>query len=173
LLACVGLLVARAAVAGASLEYRVKAVFLYNFAKFIEWPPDAFAAPGAPFGLCVLGNDPFGPDLEQLVGSKVVQGRPLAIRRLADLKAMSGCHILFVAAADGRKLPAILQTVGSAPILTVGEDPDFTQLGGAMRFFLLENRVRFEINVAATARAHLKLSAKLLDLARVVGKEKG
>jgi hypothetical protein len=169
---CVELLVARAAV-GASLEYRVKAVFLYNFAKFIEWPPDAFAAPGAPFGLCVLGNDPFGPDLEELVGSKVAQGRPLAIRRFADVKAMSGCHILFVADTDRRKLPAILQAVGSAPILTVGENQDFTQLGGALRFFLLENRVRFEINLAATARAHLKLSAKLLDLARVVGKEKG
>jgi hypothetical protein len=156
-----------------SLEYRVKAAFLYNFAKFIEWPPEAFAGPQGPYNICVLGRDPFAQDLDAAVGDNLVAGRPLVVRRLPDLQGASGCHILFIASSERDRLRAIFEAVGSAPTLTVGEDADFTRLGGCLRFFLEENRVRFEINLAATDRARLKLSAKLLSLARVVGKPAG
>jgi len=153
-----------------SLEYRVKAAFLYNFAKFIEWPPQAFPDAETPYGICLLGQDPFGGDLNAAVAGNLVEGRKLVVRRVAEPKGVSGCHILFVAASEHDRLRAILGAVGEAPTLTVGEDEDFTRLGGGLRFFLSENRVRFEINLVATDRAHLKISAKLLSLARVIGK---
>jgi uncharacterized protein DUF4154 len=154
----------------ASLEYRVKAAFLYNFAKFIEWPPPTFAAPDTPYSLCVLGQDPFGEDLDVAAGENTVQGRRIVVKRLSDMKGITGCHILFVSNSEKRKLAAILEALGDAPVLTVGEDGEFTRMGGCLRFFLVENRVRFEINLPATERARLKVSAKLLALARVVGK---
>jgi YfiR/HmsC-like len=162
----------RAAVAS-SLEYRVKAAFIYNFAKFIEWPPEAFAGPQAPYTICVLGPDPFNEDLDAAVGGNAVQGRRLVVRRLAEVKAATACHILFVGSSDRDKLRAVFEALGSAPTLTIGEDEQFTRLGGCLRFFLAENRVRFEINLAATDRARLKVSAKLLALARVIGKSAG
>jgi len=153
-----------------SLEYRVKAAFLYNFAKFIEWPPQTFPDAQTPYRICLLGQDPFGNDLDAAVAGNLVEGRKLEVRRLAELKGVSGCHILFVAASEREKLRAILAAVGDAPTLTVGEDEDFTRLGGGLRFFLSDNKIRFEVNLAATDRAHLKVSAKLLSLARVIGK---
>jgi hypothetical protein len=153
-----------------SLEYRVKAAFLYNFAKFIEWPPQAFEGPRSPYSICVLGQDPFSGDLDGAVGENMVQGRRLVVRRLAKLDGAGTCHILFVSSSERARLPAILESVAAAPTLTVGEDEEFTRLGGCLRFFLAENRVRFEINLPATDRAHLKLSAQLLSLARVLGK---
>jgi hypothetical protein len=159
--------------AAAPLEYRVKAGFLYNFAKFIDWPASSFAGPQAPYNICVLGPDPFGEDLDEAVGANTVQGRRIAVRRLADARQAVGCHILFVAAADRKKLPSLFQSLGEASTLTVGEDGEFTSLGGGLRFFLADNRVRFEINLQAIERAHLKVSAKLLNVARVVGKPGG
>jgi hypothetical protein len=159
--------------AASSLEYRVKAAFLYNFAKFIEWPPEAFSGPDAPYTICVLGQDPFNQELDAAVGANIVQGRRLTVRRLADVKGAAGCHILFVSSYERERLRAILDAVGGAPTLTVGETEDFTRLGGGLRFFLADNKVRFEISLPATDRAHLKVSAKLLSLARVVGKPGG
>jgi len=153
-----------------SLEYRVKAAFIFNFAKFIEWPPQAFADAQTPYSLCVLGQDPFGEDLAAAIAGNLVEGRKLVVRRVADLKGVSGCHILFVSASEHERLRAILDAVGDAPTLTVGEAEDFTRAGGGLRFYLSENKVRFEINLAATERARLKVSAKLLSLARVIGK---
>jgi hypothetical protein len=172
-LACalVGLLAQAAA--ASSLEYRVKAAFLYNFVKFIDWPPQAFPDAETPYSLCVLGHDPFNEDLDATADGQMVQGRKLVVHRLSESKGLSTCHILFVAASERERFRSILQAVGDAPVLTVGEDEEFTRLGGCMRFFLSENKVRFEINLPATERAHLKLSAKLLSLARVIGKPAG
>jgi YfiR/HmsC-like len=153
-------------------EYEVKAVYLYNFAKFVEWPSVAFEKPETPYKICVLGTDPFG-ELLDIAAAESVQGRRMTVRRLADVNGASGCHILYVSMSERRKLPAILEVLGKFPTLTVGEDDEFTRGGGCMRFFLLGDKVRFEINVQATERAHLKVSAKLLSLARVVGKGEG
>jgi hypothetical protein len=157
----------------APLEYQVKAGFLYNFAKFIEWPAAAFEKPQTPYSICVLGPDPFGEDLDVAVGEATLQGRRLVVRRLGDPKNAGGCHILFVSKTDPGKLPALFQSLAGAPTLTVGEDEEFTRAGGGLRFFWLNNTIRFEINLQATERARLKISAKLLNLARVVGKSPG
>ena len=157
----------------APLEYQLKAGFLYNFAKFIEWPAPAFEKAQTPYRICVLGPDPFGEDLDVAVGEATLQGRRLVVQRLSDVKDAGGCHILFVSKADPRKLPALFQALANAPTLTVGEDEEFTRAGGCLRFFKLNNNIRFEINVQATERAHLKVSAKLLNLARVVGRIPG
>jgi YfiR/HmsC-like len=157
---------------GAPKEYEVKAAYLYNFAKFVEWPAGAFDKPQTPYSICVLGTDPFG-ELLDIAAAESVQGRRMTVRRLSDVKGIAGCHILYVAASERRKLPAVLESLGKFPTLTVGEDDDFVRAGGCMRFFLLGDKVRFEINVQATERAHLKVSAKLLSLARVVGKAEG
>jgi hypothetical protein len=157
----------------APLEYQLKAGFLYNFAKFIEWPAAAFQKAQTPYSICVLGPDPFGEDLDVAVGEATLQGRRMVVRRLNDVKSASGCHILFVSKVEPKKLPALFQALGDAPILTVGEDDEFTRAGGSLRFFWQENKVRFEINLQATERARLKVSAKLLSLARVIGKIPG
>jgi len=157
---------------GAPKEYEVKAAYLYNFAKFVEWPAVAFEKPQTPYSICVLGSDPFGQFLD-IAAAESVQGRRMTVRRVGDVKGVAGCHILFVSASERRKLPDILDALGKFPTLTVGENDDFTRGGGCMRFFLLGDKVRFEINVQATERAHLKVSAKLLSLARVVGKAEG
>jgi hypothetical protein len=157
----------------APLEYQLKAGFLFNFAKFVEWPSLAFAKAQTPYSICVLGPDPFGEDLDVAVGEATLQGRRLVVRRLGDVKNAGGCHILFVSKADPRRLPALFQALGNAPTLTVGEDDEFTRAGGCLRFFWQGNNIRFEINMQATERARLKVSAKLLNLARVVGKSPG
>jgi hypothetical protein len=150
-------------------EYQVKAVFLYNFAKFVEWPATAFEKPQTPYTICVLGADPFGEVLD-IAAAESVQGRRMTVRRMVDLKGISGCHILFVASSERSRRAAIFEALGKFPTLTVGEDEDFVRAGGCMRFFLLEDKVRFEINMEATERARLKISAKLLSVARVFGK---
>jgi hypothetical protein len=156
----------------ASLEYRVKAACLCNFFKFVEWPPRAFPQPDAPYLLCVLGQDPFGADLDAAAASAVV-GRRLIVRRVSDVKTASDCHVLYVADSERARLPAIAQALASAPVLTTGDDPEFTRVGGDLRFFLAGNKVRFEINLPAIERAGLKPSAKLLSLAVVIGKPGG
>jgi hypothetical protein len=159
-----------AATAAIPREYQIKAAFLYNFAKFVEWPAAAFDRPQTPYSLCVLGQDPFSRDLDVVVGENMVQGRRMVIRRIGDVKNATGCHILFVSASERKKLPALLSSLNNSPMLTVGEDEEFTRLGGIVRFFEVGNNVRFEINLQATERARLKVSAKLLTLARVTSK---
>jgi hypothetical protein len=158
--------------AAASLEYRVKAACLCNFLKFVEWPPRAFSAPDSPFALCVLGQDPFGSDLDDIAAAASV-GRRLVVRRVGDVKSAAACHVVYVSDSERGHLSDIVQALAPAPVLTVSDDQAFTQLGGQLRFFLAENKVRFEINLPALERAGLKASAKLLSLARVVGKPGG
>ncbi|MGH9748728.1 MAG: YfiR family protein [Candidatus Polarisedimenticolia bacterium] len=152
-----------------SLELQVKAAFLYNFAKFAEWPDDAFRGPDAPLLIGVVGGDLFLEALERGVAGKTVGGRPFAVRRVRDPVADPVCHILFVAAGEARRLPRLLEQLGGAPVLLVGETPGFASEGGVINFFIEENRVRFEVNLTSAERARLRLSSKLLSLARLVG----
>jgi hypothetical protein len=158
-----------APVSAASLEYRVKAACLCNFFKFIVWPPRAFAGPDTPYALCVLGSDPFGSDLDATAAGASV-GRRLVVRRIDAAKAATGCHIVYVSDSERKSLPAILQALGGNPVLTVADDPDFTRLGGGLRFFIADAKVRFEINLPSVERGGLVPSAKLLSLAQVIGK---
>jgi uncharacterized protein DUF4154 len=145
-------------------EYRVKAALIYNIAKFVDWPDEAFGDPTAPLTVCVLGRDPFGDGLDAAVKGQTVRGRGTLIRRVVDVAP--GCHILFVAESDGKRLRAILDRVRDTRVLTVGESSTFLDQGGIIRLLVTEDaRVRFEVNLAAAERAHVKISARVLALA--------
>jgi hypothetical protein len=152
----------------AALEYEVKAAFLYKFAKFVEWPEDAPVADRPAVVIGVLGVDPFGEALDAAVRGKTVNGRALSVRRFAELRDLEPCQILFVSASEGRRLPEILTRLGGSPVLTVGEPETFTRDGGIVRLVTEDNKVRFEINVDAAEHAGLRISSKLLALARIV-----
>ena len=148
------------------LEYEVKAAFLYNFAKFTEWPMEQ--DPGTPIVIGVLGEDPFGEVLEHTIRGKQVRGRALTIKRFRKVEdPLKSCHILFISSESATASRA-LKFLQGARVLTVGESRAFCSLGGTINFVLDHRRVRFEINVAAAERAGLKLSSKLLKLAKIV-----
>lgn len=151
-------------------EYRIKAAFVYNFAKFVEWPAGSFKNPGDPIAICVMGN-PFGDELESTVRGKQVDDRRLIVREVTSVAETSGCHILFVA-ADARRLADVLDRVKKVPVLTVGESASFSADGGVIRFKLEHDKVRLEINTCAADRAGLRISSKLLSLAVIVKGEK-
>jgi len=148
-------------------EYAVKAAFLFNIARFVEWPADAFADPASPLVLCVLGEDPFGDALRSLKG-KTVSGRPLAIRYATTLEELDRCHLLFVCPSEKPALPKILQAAKGRSILTVGDMEGFARDGGIINLVKEKNHVGIEINLEAAQRTHLKISSKLLALAQIV-----
>ena len=146
------------------LEYQVKAAFLYNFARFIEWP----AATGRDgFAICVLGEDPFGSALQGLT-RKRVRGVPIRVRRLRAVAEGDHCQVLFIAASERHALVEALAYLAGRPVLTVSDIGGFTELGGIVELYIENKRVRFAINPAAAAHSGLKVSSKLLSLARVV-----
>ena len=148
-------------------EYAVKAAFLYNFAKFVEWPADAFAGPASPIVFFVFGEDPFGDALKSLKG-KTANGRPIVVRYAANLGELERCHLLFVSASEKANLPKILQATKSWSILTVGDMNGFAQDGGIINMVKEESRVGIEINLEAAQLSRLKISSKLLGLAKIV-----
>ena len=146
-------------------EYRLKAAFLWNFAKFVDWPTNAFASDTAPFLIGVLGDDPFGADLEQTVSGKLINQHPIAVKLYRTAVDARACHILFISNSEKHRLDDILKTLNDAPVLTVGETEQFTPSGGMINFILESNKIRFQINDAAAKAANLKISSKLLSLA--------
>lgn len=155
---------------GPKSEYEVKAAFIYNFARFVEWPADAFASGDAPLVIGVVGDDPFRGALDRAVKDKSVEGHALQVRHFATADDVQRCHILFVPAAVSDQTDHILQRAGSNGVLSVGETDTFTPAGGVIRFYLDDNKIHFEVNLDAAEQARLKLSAKLLKLARIYRK---
>jgi len=154
-----------------SSEYLIKAGFIYNFAKFVEWPSAAFSQADSPIMIGVLGTDPFGNVLDRLVEDKKIGPRGFVVKRYKwgkDLKDLKECKILFVSASEKGHIDEIVQAVKGLPILTVGETPGFAERGGMIRFTLEDNRVRFEINVDAAHQADLNISSRLLTLAKII-----
>lgn len=149
-------------------EYEVKAAFLYNFAKFVEWPEGSFANSQSPFAICVLGTDPFGRTLDQILAGKMVGNRPVTLQRFREVARARQCQMLFVSPSESGRLPQIMDQLHGASVLVVGETDGFAQAGGAVQFTLDEDRVRFAINPDAAERAGLRLSSKLLALAKIV-----
>jgi hypothetical protein len=143
------------------LEYQVKAAFLFNFLKFVEWPP---GAGDAPWVIGVLGHDPFGEVLDQTVRGKIVSGRPVEVRRYSRLSDVKGCNILFIGGADFGRIGIPAQQ----GMLTVGEAPGFLKAGGTINFYIEDNRVHFEIQPAVARTAGLRLSSQLLKLGRTL-----
>lgn len=147
-------------------EYQVKAAFLYNFLKFVDWPAQSFADGSSPFIIGVVGNDRFNNAIEQAIIGKTANGRGIVAKHFASLKAMTYCHVLFISSSQRGNIGQILATAGPG-VLTVSETERFTQNGGIINFTIVESKVRFEINQTAAGRAGLRISAKLLSLARV------
>ena len=150
-------------------EYEVKAAFLYNFARFVEWPRDVVPPDGASFRIAILGEDPFGPALESALSGKRVLEHPLEVTRVKRAEDALAAHIVFVSASEAPRLERVLRVLGGHSVLTVGDTDEFARRGGIIGFRTDERRVRFEINPDEAARARLKLSSHLLRLARVVG----
>ena len=150
-------------------EYQIKAVFLFNFVQFVEWPASAFPGPTAPIRIAVFGDDPFAGSLEAAVQGEKVRNRSLVIERVRRLEDATECHVLFVCASERMQIGPIISFFSGRPVLTVGDMSDFARRGGIINFYLEGQKVRFEINRAAAQRTGLKLSSQLLGLARLVG----
>ena len=149
-------------------EYQIKAAFLFNFAKFVEWPADAFASPQAPFAICVLGEDPFGSLLDATLAGKSMGAHPALLRRIKEYGEVRHCHMVFVSSSEIHSYVEVIESVGRSSVLLVGDTEGFAALGGMIEFTVEGNHVRFLINPDAAQRARLTLSSKLLMLARIV-----
>jgi hypothetical protein len=150
-------------------EYQVKAAYLFNFLKFVEWPEEAFPDPLAPIVIGICGEDLFGNSLPQVTIGKTVQGRDLVVHRYHTGEDLRGAHILFISPSEKKRLLQILSTLHGANVLTVADMEGFLEAGGMIQFVSENDRVHFAINVDAASKAKLKMSSKLLSLARVVG----
>lgn len=156
-------------VGGEMEEYRVKALFLYNFTQFIEWPVDSFRDATESLTICVVGPTPFETgELERAIVGKRIDSHPLATRVIREAKEAGGCHIVFVSAASVKKGKGVVTDPNQIGVLTVGEVPGFASSGGVINFLVRDGRVRLEINVTSAERGKLHVSAKLLKLAEIV-----
>ena len=149
-------------------EHQVKAAFLFNFAKFVEWPAKAFTSTNTPLVFGVCGHSPVTADLRAAVQGRTLNGHPLECREVSAPNEMKACHVLFVPRGDAGRMKQILDSLDSASVLTVGESERFIEAGGMINFVLENDRMRFEINNGAARHAGLKISSKLLSLATVV-----
>jgi hypothetical protein len=149
-------------------EYQIKATYLYNFGRFVKWPESPAAGKNDAFGVCVLGQDPFGPALDSTFAGETLDGKPVAIRRLAKPQDAAGCHILFISSTEESHLKVILAALDDAGTLTVSDMPGFAEQGGMIQFVFDGNKIRFEVNLARAQSSRLVLSSELLKVASTV-----
>lgn len=154
-------------------EYEVKAAFLVNFARFVEWPESSFARNQGVLTIGILGTDPFGPAARDLLEGKILGSRTLTVLRFADLEEVQPVQILFVNGLDAAHVPQLLEKLHGSAVLTVGDKEGFARAGFVINFVLEQNRVRFEVNPEAAKRVGLKISSKLLSVAKVVVPDAG
>jgi YfiR/HmsC-like len=153
---------------GEGVEYPVKLAFLYNFTKFIEWPPGSYRYPDAPLAICIVGHDPFGPDIESALRTRIVGSHPVEVLARKPTDTLSVCHMVFIPATEKDQADKIVKGLNGSSTLTVGETEGFAGLGGIINLTVEGNKVRFEVNQLAAQRAGLKISSKLLSLAKIV-----
>ncbi len=149
-------------------EYLVKAAFLYNFAKFIQWSDTAFKTPEEPVNLCLLNGESFGNAIETIRDKEVINKRKLSVRLCRNIKEVSGCHILFISSSESENLPSILSLIRTSPMLTVSDTEGFAQRGMMINLVNIDNKIRFEANMDALNPMPFKLSSQLLKLAIIV-----
>ena len=155
-----------------NVEYPVKLAFLYNFTKFVEWPANSYSDTGAPLVICVVGDDPFSPELERQLDTKTVEGHEVEIRKLKPTDNLNVCHIVFIPATAKEQEARIVKELAGSSTLTVGETNGFEALGGIIDFIVEGNKIHIEVNLLAADRAGLKISSKLLSIAKISdGKE--
>lgn len=152
-----------------SVEYQIKADFVYTVAKFVEWPDKAFAGPGAPLTFGIVGSDVVADAIAQALRGKRVHERPIRTVRITDLHRALECQIVYVSEPDPAKVKALLAEVASASILTVGEAGDFANRGGILEIRMRDTLVQFEVNTHSAERAGISISSKILRLGEVVG----
>ena len=151
-------------------EYQVKAAFLYNFAKFVEWPSGTLGRSNA-IAICVLGQNPFGRVLEDAISGKTVDGKTFVVRRVSEMKAAALCQILFVSSSERMRFGAILSELRTGGgVLTVGESEGFIEAGGVVNLKLDGGKIQIQININAAEQAGLRISSKLLSLAEILRK---
>jgi len=151
-----------------SSEYLIKAGFTYNFAKLMEWPASAFPQADSPIVIGILGADPFGGTLDDVLKGKKVNSRDFVVKHLkwgADLKS---CNILFISPSEAAHIEEALRVLKGQPVLTIGQMPGFAQRGGIINFIVEDNKVRFEVNVEAAKQADINISSRLLTLAKII-----
>jgi hypothetical protein len=159
---------ARAEESLSSSEYLIKAGFIYNFARFVEWPASAFPQTDSPIVIGIEGADPFGQILEKVLDGKKVNGHGFVIKRLRSLGNARDCHILFISSSEAGRIDELIRNTSSNPVLTISEIPGFANRGGIINLTLEDSRVRFEVNVDAARQADLTISSRLLALAKII-----
>ena len=149
-------------------EYEVKATFLYNFTKFTEWPDGAFDSAASPIVIGIVGEDPFGTTVDDLIRGEIVHDRRLEVRRLQRGDNLRGCHLLFISHSEREHIPGILKQLKGSPVLTVSEFAGFAEQGGMVNLLVQNKSLKIEINQKAAEQVGIHISAKLLRLARLV-----
>jgi len=152
-------------------EDQVKAAYLFNFAKFIEWPPEAFSAANAPMNFCTLGHSPVVDEIDASVRGKNIGDHTIAVKHLHSVEEMKDCQLIFVASVANKQQQKLIQAAKGTPVLLVAEIPGFSRAGGTINFIMEDGRLLFEINLQAAASAHLKISSKLLTMARITSQD--
>jgi len=150
-------------------DYQVKAAYLYNFGRFVEWPVSA-AGKGEFFTVCVLGKDPFGPVLDKALAGETIGGKSVVARRISTPQESGNCQVLFLSSTEEGRLDKIIEAIDKEAVLTVSDMPQFSEHGGMVQFVLEDKRVRFEVNLTAAQNAGLTLRSELLRVATVVKK---
>lgn len=154
--------------ANPSVEYQVKAAFVFSFVKFIEWPSDTFESINGPIILCVFGYNPLGSALDDIIRGKTINGRAVVPRRINELPDLKSCQLVFVSRVEYKHLSELLNSLEGSSALVVGESDGFAKRGGGIEFFLEDNKLRFAVNVDAIQRARIAVDSKLLSLAKIV-----
>jgi hypothetical protein len=154
-----------------SNEYQLKAVFLFNFTQFVEWPREAFVDPDEPLIIGVLGADPFGPYLDQTVQGEKINGRAIEVRRYRSVAEIQACHVLFISQSETPRMRDILSRLRTRSILTVGDSDNFAQHGGIIRFYTDKGRIKLRVNLDSAKEARLTISSKLLRAADTIPKK--
>lgn len=150
-----------------SREYQLKAVFLFNFTQFIDWPPASYDTGQSPLVIGILGKNPFGTYLEQTVSGEKINGHPVIVRYYENEEDAKACHLLFLNIPESKKRKSILETLKGKSILTVSDDADFLEQGGMIRFFTNKNKIKIQINLEASKAGELVVSSKLLGVAEI------
>jgi uncharacterized protein DUF4154 len=149
-------------------EYQVKAVFLFNFVQFVEWPPVAAPDSERPLLIGILGSDPFGPFLDETVRGERLGARPIQLRRYREIADIGECNVLFISRSENEHVPEILSVLKNRHVLTVSDGDAFTNQGGMIQFVMDKSRIRLRINLEAAQAANVTISSKLLRVAEIV-----
>lgn len=149
-------------------EHQIKAVFLFNFIQFVDWPSHSFDSVESPVVIGVLGKDPFGSYLDEILAGEVINGRPVTVKRFSGLHEIENCHILYIHNPEPENFSKIFDLLSGKNVLTISDSRDFVEEGGIIRFVKVNNKIQFQINPEAAKRANLVISSKLLRLAEIV-----